>query len=123
MSQIKYSEEHEWVQVDDDGIASIGITDFAQAQLGDLVYIELPEEGQDIQKGESISVIESVKAASELYAPVNGTIVEVNHALDDEPELVNQNAMSTWFIKVKLTDIAELDDLMDETAYQACIAE
>lgn len=123
MSQIKYSEEHEWVQVDDDGIASIGITDFAQAQLGDLVYIELPEEGQDIQKGESISVIESVKAASELYAPVNGTIVEVNHALDDEPELVNQDAMSTWFIKVKLTDVAELDDLMDETAYQACIAE
>ncbi|MDG6773304.1 glycine cleavage system protein GcvH [Thiomicrorhabdus sp. ZW0627] len=121
MSQIKYSEEHEWVEVGDDGIASIGITDFAQAQLGDLVYIELPEEGQEIQKGESVSVIESVKAASELYAPVSGTIVEVNGALDEKPELVNQDAMGNWFIKVKLSDADELDDLMDEADYKDSI--
>ncbi len=121
MSQIKYSEEHEWVEVGDDGIVSIGITDFAQAQLGDLVYIELPEEGQEIQKGESVSVIESVKAASELYAPVSGTIVEVNGALDEKPELVNQDAMGNWFIKVKLSDADELDDLMDEADYKDSI--
>lgn len=122
MSQIKYTEDHEWIEIHGDGTATIGITDFAQEQLGDLVYVEVPEEGAVITKGDAVSVIESVKAASDLIAPVTGTIVEVNHVLDDEPETVNEDPMGAgWFIKVQIDDESELDDLMDEAAYQACI--
>lgn len=122
MSTLKFSEDHEWVAVHGDGTATIGITDFAQEQLGDLVYIEIPEEGDDISKGDAVSVIESVKAASDLIAPVSGTILEVNQSLDDEPEQVNEDPMGAgWFIKVKMLDESELDDLMDEAAYQACL--
>jgi len=117
MSNIKFSAEHEWIQDNGDGTVLIGITDFAQEQLGDLVFVELPEIGTEITKGEEISVVESVKAASDLYAPVDGTIIEVNDALDDEPELINEDAMANWILKVELSDPADLDDLMDQAAY------
>jgi glycine cleavage system H protein len=117
---IKYSEDHEWVELKGDDQVVIGITDFAQEQLGDLVYVELPEVGDECSRGENISVIESVKAASDLVAPVSGTIVEVNSRLEDEPELVTEDSMGEgWFIKVKLSNTSELDDLMDESAYNS----
>jgi len=123
MRNIKFSAEHEWIQDNGDGTVLIGITDFAQQQLGDLVFVELPEVGDEITKGEEISVIESVKAASDLYAPVDGTVVEVNDALDDEPELINEDAMANWILKVELSDASDLDDLMTEDAYQALTEE
>jgi len=123
MSNIKFSAEHEWIQDNGDGTVLIGITDFAQQQLGDLVFVELPEVGDEITKGEEISVIESVKAASDLYAPVDGTVVEVNDALDDEPELINEDAMANWILKVELSDASDLDDLMTEDAYNALTEE
>ncbi len=123
MSNIKYSAEHEWIQDNGDGTVLIGITDFAQEQLGDLVFVELPEVGDDIHKGEEISVIESVKAASDLFAPVDGTIVEVNESLDDEPELINEDAMANWILKVELSDPNDLEDLMDEEAYNQLVEE
>ena len=121
---IKYSEDHEWVDAKEDDLVVIGITDFAQEQLGDLVYVELPEVGDECIKGENISVIESVKAASDLVAPVSGSIIEVNSRLEDEPEIVTEDSMGEgWFIKVKLSDPAELDELMDEDAYNSFIEE
>jgi len=121
---IKYSEDHEWVELKGDDQVVIGITDFAQEQLGDLVYVELPEVGDECSRGENISVIESVKAASDLVAPVSGTIIEVNSRLEDEPELVTEDSMvEGWFIKVKLSNTSELDDLMDESAYNSFIEE
>ena len=119
---IKYSEDHEWVDAKEDDLVVIGITDFAQEQLGDLVYVELPEVGGECTKGENISVIESVKAASDLVAPVSGSIIEVNSRLEDEPEIVTEDSMGEgWFIKVKLSNPSELDELMDEEAYNAFI--
>ena len=121
---IKFSEDHEWVEPKGDDMVVIGITDFAQEQLGDLVYVELPEAGDECSRGENISVIESVKAASDLVAPVSGTIVEVNGRLEDEPELVTEDSMGEgWVIKVKLSSPEELDDLMDESAYKNFIEE
>lgn len=121
---IKFSEDHEWIQSQGDDLVVIGITDFAQEQLGDLVYVELPEVGDECSRGENISVIESVKAASDLVAPVSGTIVEVNSRLEDEPELVTEDSMGDgWFIKVKLSSPKELDELMDEGAYNSFIEE
>ena len=121
---IKFSEDHEWIQSQGDDLVVIGITDFAQEQLGDLVYVELPEVGDECSRGENISVIESVKAASDLVAPVSGTIIEVNSRLEDEPELVTEDSMGDgWFIKVKLSNPEELDDLMDESAYNSFIEE
>lgn len=117
MSNIKFSAEHEWIQDNGDGTVLIGITEFAQQQLGDLVFVEMPELGSEIVKGEEISVIESVKAASDLFAPVDGTVVEVNEALEDEPELINEDAMANWILKVELSDPSDLDDLMGEAAY------
>ena len=117
---IKYSEDHEWVELKGNDLVVIGITDFAQEQLGDLVYVELPEVGDECSRGENISVIESVKAASDLVAPVSGTIIEVNSRLEDEPELVTEDSMGEgWFIKVKLSNTSELDDLMDESTYNS----
>ena len=119
---IKYSEDHEWVDAKEDDLVVIGITDFAQEQLGDLVYVELPEVGDECTKGENISVIESVKAASDLVAPVSGSIIEVNSRLEDEPEIVTEDSMGEgWFIKVKLSNPSELDELMDEESYNAFI--
>jgi len=121
---IKYSEDHEWVDEKEDDIVVIGITDFAQEQLGDLVYVELPEVGDECSRGENISVIESVKAASDLVAPVSGSIIEVNSRLEDEPEIVTEDSMGEgWFIKVKLSNPEELNDLMDEDAYNTFIEE
>ena len=121
---IKFSEDHEWVELKGDDLVVIGITDFAQEQLGDMVYVELPEVGDECSRGENISVIESVKAASDLIAPVSGTIIEVNSRLEDEPELVTEDSMGEgWFIKVKLSNTSELDDLMDESAYNSFIEE
>ncbi len=122
MSNTKYSEDHEWISIEGD-VATIGITDHAQEQLGDVVFVELPEVGSTIAKGEDAGVIESVKAASELVAPVSGEVVETNGTLEDEPGSVNENAETTaWFIKVKLSDASELDGLMDSDAYKSFIA-
>ena len=121
---IKYSEDHEWVDEKEDDLVVIGITDFAQEQLGDLVYVELPEVGDECSRGENISVIESVKAASDLVAPVSGSIIEVNSRLEDEPEIVTEDSMGEGrFIKVKLSNPEELNDLMDEDAYNTFIEE
>ena len=118
----KYSEDHTWVKVQDEDLVTIGITDFAQEQLGDLVYIELPKVGHEFSRGDNISVIESVKSASDLVAPVSGEIVAVNDRLEDDPELVSEDSMGEgWFIKVKLSKHSELDELMDDESYQAFI--
>lgn len=118
MSDLRYSEEHEWVSVDGD-IATVGISDFAQQQLGDVVFVELPEIGRAVTRGDEIAVVESVKAASEIYAPVSGEVVEVNDALSDEPGTVNESAEADgWFFKLRLTDASELGELMDAAAYK-----
>jgi len=123
MSDLKFSNEHEWVDVED-GIATVGISDYAQEQLGDVVYVELPEVGQQIAREGQAAVVESVKAASEIYAPASGEVVEVNNALEDEPGLVNGDPTGGgWFFKLKLDDEAELAGLMDADAYQEYVEE
>lgn len=117
----KYSEDHEWVNVDGD-VATVGITDYAQGALGDVVFIELPQVGASFAKGDEVAVVESVKAASEIYAPVTGEIVAVNETLEDAPETVNSSpADDGWFFKIKLSDTSELDELMEEDAYDALV--
>jgi len=119
----KYSEDHEWVIVDGD-VGTVGITDHAQGQLGDIVFVELPDVGSAIAAGDDIGVVESVKAASELYTPVSGEVVEVNDALEADPSLANTSPTDEgWFFKVKLSDTAELNDLMDEAAYKVFAAD
>jgi glycine cleavage system H protein len=114
---VKYSKDHEWVKVDGD-IATIGITGHAQEQLGDVVFVELPGLGRHLEKDKEAAVVESVKAASEVYAPVSGEVVEVNKELEGDPALVNRSPEGdAWFMKVKLKDKAELDGLMDKAAY------
>ncbi len=113
-----YSESHEWVKVEGN-IAVIGVSDFAQAEMGDITYVDLPDEGDEIEKGEDFGALESVKASSELYAPVSGKVVEVNTALEDAPELINEDAFENWIIKVEMSDESELEDLMDAKAYEA----
>jgi glycine cleavage system H protein len=116
--ELKYTEEHEWVLVEGD-VATIGVSDFAQDQLGDIVFVELPEVGDTLEVGDSFGVVESVKAVSDVYAPVSGEVVEVNEALPDEPEALNNSPYDTgWMIKVKLTDPAALEGLMDVAAYR-----
>ncbi len=123
MSTLKFTEDHEWISVDGD-IATVGITNHAQEQLGDGVFVDLPEVGSSVEKGGDAAVVESVKAASDVYAPIDGEIVEVNGALVDDPSLVNSDAQGGgWFMKVKIADAGQLDGLMDEAAYQAHIAE
>ena len=111
-----YSDSHAWVKVDGD-IAVIGVSDFAQAEMGDITYVDMPEVDDEVTKGEDFGALESVKASSELYSPVSGVVVEVNGALEDAPELVNEDAFANWIIKVKMSDKSELDDLMDAAAY------
>ena len=112
-----FTEDHEWVDVDGD-LATVGITDYAQGQLGDIVFIELPAEGATFEKGADAAVVESVKAASDVYSPVSGEVVEVNGALDEDPALVNSDAEDEgWFFKLRLTDADELKALMNESAY------
>ncbi len=119
MSDIRFTEDHEWVVPEGDDLVRVGITDYAQDQLGELVYIELPEVGAEVGQGDAIAVIESVKSASDLISPVSGEVVEVNEALNDEPGTVNEDAMGAgWFCVIRLSDPSELESLMDEAAYQ-----
>ncbi len=113
-----YSESHEYVKVEGD-YGFIGISDYAQHALGNVVYVDMPDVDDEVEAGEEFGAVESVKAASDLIAPVSGTVVEVNEALDDQPELVNQDPYANWIIKVELSDKAELDNLMDAQAYSA----
>lgn len=111
-----YTDSHEWVKIEGE-YAYIGITDFAQHQLGNIVYVDIPEVGDEIKQGDEFGAVESVKAASDLLSPVSGEIVEVNKKLTDEPELINKNAFDSWMLKVKLSDAGELKKLMDSKAY------
>jgi glycine cleavage system H protein len=121
MNALRYSEEHEWVGVEGD-VATVGISNFAQEQLGDLVFVELPEVGTEVSAGEQVAVVESVKAASEVFSPVSGEIVEVNDAIVEEPAGVNGDAEGDgWFFKIRLSDPSELDGLMDAKAYKAFV--
>lgn len=121
MSTLHYTEEHEWIRVEGD-TATIGISAYAQEQLGDVVFVDLPQPGKKVEKGKEVAVVESVKAASEVYAPVSGEIVAVNSDLATEPARVNSDPMGNgWFVKLKLANKAELDGLMDQTAYDAYV--
>ena len=113
-----YSESHEWVRIDGT-VAIIGVSDFAQAEMGDITYVDVPSEGDEVTKGEDFGALESVKASSELYSPVSGTIVAVNTELEDAPELINEDAYGAWIIKVEMSDSSELDTLMEAAAYEA----
>ncbi len=118
MSDMRYSEGHEWIRVEG-GVGTVGITDYAQDQLGDVVYVELPEVGRRVETAAEAAVVESVKAASEVYAPAAGEVVAVNEALNDDPSTVNSDPEGAgWFLKIKLDDAAELDRLMDAEAYR-----
>ena len=114
---LKYAVSHEWSKLEENNRVRIGITDFAQSELGDIVFIDLPEVGREVELGEQIAVVESVKTASDLYSPVNGQVVAVNEALQDEPERVNDDAFNTWLFVIEAKDPAELDALMDADAY------
>tara|TARA_R110002110_G_scaffold6054_4_gene30588 strand:+ start:8095 stop:8472 length:378 start_codon:yes stop_codon:yes gene_type:complete len=117
MSDIRFTDQHEWVRIDGD-IATLGITDYAQEQLGDVVFVELPEVGKELAVGDEAAVVESVKAASEVYTPVSGEIVDVNNDLEATPAGVNEDAMGDgWFLKLRLFNPSEFDKLMDEAAY------
>jgi glycine cleavage system H protein len=121
MSQLKFSKEHEWVRMDGD-VATVGITDYAQTQLGDVVYVELPPVGKQVDQDKEAAVVESVKAASEVYAPLSGEVVAINDALADEPGKVNTAPTGDgWFFKLRLKDPKQLDGLMDEAAYEAYV--
>ena len=119
---LKYSESHEWVKVEGN-VAIIGVTDFAQAEMGDITYVDMPEAGDTVEAEEEFGALESVKASSELICPVSGTVVEVNAELEDPPELVNEDAYAAWIIKVEMSDASQLDALMDAAAYKAQIGE
>ena len=116
-----YSESHEYVRVEGE-YGFVGITDYAQHALGNVVYVDMPEVDDEVEAGEDFGAVESVKAASDLYSPVSGTVVEVNEALEDAPELINQDAFANWIIKVELSDKSELDNLMDAAAYEKFVA-
>ncbi len=120
---LKYAKSHEWARLEHDNVVRVGITDYAQAELGDLVYIELPEPGRVLQQGEQCAVVESVKTASDLFSPVSGTVVEINDNLADEPECVNEDAFQSWLFAVKTDSPGELDQLMDADAYQKMLDE
>ena len=123
MSEKRYTEDHEWVQIDGD-TAVVGISNHAQEQLGDIVFIELPEVGKTLEKGKDAAVVKSVKAASEIYAPADGEVLEVNEALNDEPGKVNSAAEGDgWFFKMKLSDPSQVAALMDEAAYKSFIGD
>ena len=117
---LKYSETHEWVKVEGD-IATVGVTDFAQSEMGDITYVDMPEVDDEVSKDEEFGALESVKASSDLVCPVSGIVVENNAALEDAPELINQDPYENWIIKVKMSDPSELDALMDAAAYKAMI--
>ncbi|MGY8992831.1 MAG: glycine cleavage system protein GcvH [Rhodospirillales bacterium] len=123
MAEIKYTRDHEWIRIED-GIGVVGITDYAQEQLGDVVFVELPDVGNALSQGKDAAVVESVKAASEVYAPLNGAVLEINTALPDSPEMVNSDPSGAgWFYKMSIAEPAQLADLMDADAYAAYIAD
>ena len=119
---LRYSESHEWVKVEGN-IAVIGVSDFAQAEMGDITYVDMPDVDDAVEAGEEFGALESVKASSELISPVSGTVLEVNEALEDAPEMVNEDAYGAWIIKVEMSDASELVALMDAAAYKAQIGE
>lgn len=122
-SDLKYLETHQWVRVDENGLATVGITDFAQQQLGDVVYIGVPELGAIVTGGEEAGVAESVKSASDVFSPVTGEVVEINELLEDEPEKVNEDPYGEgWLFRVKMTDDGEIDGLMDADTYSDLVA-
>ena len=122
MSEFRYSEDHEWIIVDADSNATVGITDHAQEQLGDIVYVELPEVGLEIEQGDDVAVVESVKAAADVKTPASGTVSEVNDQLADQPDLVNREPTGEgWFFRLELSDPSELDTLMNEDEYAAFV--
>lgn len=121
--ELKYTEEHEWIAIEED-IATIGISDFAQSQLGDVVFVELPEIGDELEAGKPFGVVESVKAVSDIYSPLSGEVVEINEELPDTPETLNTSPYEDgWLIKIRLNNPQELDDLLDADAYQELIKE
>lgn len=123
-NDLKYTRDHEWVQVEDDGSAVVGITDHAQEALGDLVFVELPEIGDTLNAGDTVAVVESVKAASDIYAPLAGEVTGINEQLVDAPEMVNDKCYTEgWLFRLKVADEAGLDDLLDAEAYEQVIAE
>ncbi len=123
MSELRFTKDHEWVRREGDTVV-IGITDYAQEQLGDVVYVELPEVGRQVEQGKDAAVVESAKAASEVYAPVSGEVVAVNDAITGDPAKVNADPMGDgWFVKLRLADPAQLDALLDEAAYRKFVAE
>lgn len=122
-SNLKYTKSHEWVRVEGDGTITVGITDHAQELLGDLVFVELPEMGKEFAAEQEAAVVESVKAASDVYAPISGTVTEVNRSVSDSPEAVNHDAYAAWLFKMKPANIDDVDALLDATAYAAAAAE
>ncbi|MDD9906089.1 MAG: glycine cleavage system protein GcvH [Rhodospirillaceae bacterium] len=122
MSETRFTEDHEWVRIEGD-VATVGITEYAQEQLGDIVFVDLPEAGAEMAQGDEAAVIESVKAASDIYAPITGEVGEVNDSLDAEPAIVNQDAQGEgWLFTMSISDSGELDNLMDADAYKAFVA-
>ena len=119
---LKYSESHEWVKVEGN-IAVIGVSDYAQKEMGDITYVDMPDVDDTVNAGDEFGALESVKASSDLISPVSGTVVEVNEELEDAPEKVNEDAFGSWIIKVEMSDASELDALMDAAAYKAFIGE
>lgn len=115
---LRYSESHEWVKVEGN-VAVIGVSDFAQKEMGAITYVDAPEVGDEFEKGEEFGALESVKAASDLFCPVSGNVVEVNEALEDAPELINEDAFANWIIKVEMSDPSEVDTLLDAAGYKA----
>ena len=123
-TELKYANSHEWARLESDGSVVIGITDHAQEALGDIVYVELPELGAEVDAGGEVAVVESVKAASDIYSPVGGEVVEINSVLEDDPETVNNSPYADgWLFRVKVDSLRDLDDLMDAEDYQAAIEE
>jgi glycine cleavage system H protein len=123
MSVLRFTRDHEWIRIDGE-LAAVGVTDYAQSQLGDVVYVELPEIGRRVEKGKEAAVVESVKAASEVYAPASGEVAEVNEALVADPAKVNADPMGEgWFLKLRLSDLKELEGLLDEAAYRRFVEE
>jgi glycine cleavage system H protein len=122
-TELKYTRSHEWLRRNEDGTVTVGITDHAQEQLGDMVYVEIPEVGQALAANDACAVVESVKAASDVYAPVDGEVVEVNDSLTDNPEAINQDAFGKgWIMKLKPSDAAQIDTLLDAAGYEAFVA-
>src|ERR1700739_3810207 len=122
MSQTYFTKDHEWMRLEADGLVTVGITDHAQNALGDIVFVELPEPGRSVAKGEACAVVESVKAASDVYAPLTGTVAEHNPAIIEEPALINKDADTAWFFKMRLADATAFTELLDKSAYDAFLA-